>query len=328
MSGSRSAGNSLNIYAAIAANRRKTALLVAGFVLVVALAVEAFGIVVGLPPAPATAVATVAALLSLAAAWWAYRAGDNLMLGVSAARPASRDEHLALFRAVENLCIGAGVPMPRIYVIDDTAINAFATGRDPAHASIAVTRGLLERVERLELEGVLAHELSHIRNFDTRLMMMTAALVGLIAVLVDVALRMTWFGAGTRRRYRGKGEDAGGALLLVVAIVALVVAPIVARLIQLAVSREREYLADASAALLTRYPEGLARALESIAGDKEPLEVATKGTAHLYIANPLKGQESALNNLFSTHPPIGDRVARLRAMAGSVGGSRSGGGRE
>jgi heat shock protein HtpX len=316
MSVSPSLDSTLNIYAAISANRRKTVLLVALFVLVVVVAVEAFGIVIGLPFYPASVVAALAGGASVLVAYWAYRSGDSLVLGVSAARLASREEHLGLFRSVENLCIGAGVPMPKLYVIDDSAPNAFAIGRDPAHASIAVTTGLLDKIERLELEGVLAHELSHIRNFDTRLMMMTAVMVGLIAMLVDVALRMTWFGAGTRRRYKGKGENAGGAVLLVLALIALIAAPILARLIQLAMSREREYLADASGALLTRYPEGLARALEKISADKEPLEVATKGTEHLYITNPLKGQESALNDLFSTHPPIEERIARLRAMAG------------
>lgn len=318
MSGSPSLDSTLNIYSAIASNRRKTVLMVVLFLLVIAVAVEAFGIVIGLPIVPATVVAGMGIGVSLLVAYWAYHSGDSLVLGVSAARPASPQEHAAFFRTVENLCIGAGTPMPKLYVIDDSAPNAFAIGRDPAHASVAVTTGLLEKMERLELEGVLAHELSHIRNYDTRLMMMTAVLVGLVAILVDVALRMTWFGAGTRRRYKGKGEDAVGALLLVAAVVALILAPILARLIQMAVSREREYLADASGALLTRYPDGLARALEKIAADKEPLEVATKGTEHLYIANPLKGQESALNDLFSTHPPIEDRIARLRAMAGAV----------
>jgi heat shock protein HtpX len=313
---SPSPDNALNIYAAVSANRRRTALLVVAFIAVVVVAVKAVGILIGLPLFPASGIAAIAGALSILAAYWAYRSGDGLLLGVSAARPASREEHLAFFRTIENLCIGAGLPVPKLYVIDDSAPNAFATGRDPAHASLAVTTGLLDKMERLELEGVLAHELAHIRNFDTRLMMMTAILVGLVAVLVDVALRMTWFGAGTRRRYRGKGEDAGGAVLLVLAIVALVAAPVLARLIQLAISREREFLADASAALLTRYPEGLARALEKISADTEPLEVATKGTEHLYISSPLKGQESALNDLFSTHPPVEDRIARLRAMAG------------
>jgi heat shock protein HtpX len=204
--------------------------------------------------------------------------------------------------------------MPKVYVIQDGAINAFATGRDPQHASIAVTTGLLQKTEKLELEGVIAHELSHIGNYDTRLMMVTAVLVGLIAILVDVMLRFTWYGAGHRKRYKGKGEGGAGAIVLIVAIVALVLAPIVSRFIQLAVSRQREYLADASSALLTRYPAGLAGALEKISKDDDPLDVATKGTAHLFIANPFKGNESSLNSLFQTHPLIEDRIARLRGM--------------
>jgi heat shock protein HtpX len=262
--------------------------------------------------------AGLAALVSLAVAWWAYRSGDSIVLRLSEARPATRESHTALYRTVENLCIGAGLPMPKVYVIDDGAPNAFATGRDPQHASIAVTTGLLQKMKPLELEGVIAHELSHIRNLDIRLMMMTAVLVGLIAVLVDVALRSTWFGAGSRRRYKGKGEDAGGMVLLIASIIIMVLAPIIAKLIQLAVSRQREYLADASGALLTRYPVGLADALEKISGDPDPLDVATKGTEHLYIVNPLKAHASSMNDLFSTHPPLEDRVARLRAMAGQV----------
>lgn len=255
-------------------------------------------------------------LIALLLALWAYRKSDSLVLSISEAKPAERDKYPELFRTVENLCIGAGLPMPGIYIIDDTAPNAFATGRDPQHASIAVTSGLLQKMEKLELEGVIAHELSHIGNFDTRLMVVTAVLVGFIAILTDILLRLTWYGAGRRPRYRGKGEGIVGVISLFAAFIVIIIAPIVARLLQMAVSRQREYLADASAAMLTRYPMGLARALEKIAKDTEPLEVATKGTAHLYISNPLKGQESFLNDLFSTHPPVEDRIARLSAMAG------------
>ena len=247
-----------------------------------------------------------------------FRFADSLVLGISEAKEADRQQYLELYRTVENLCIGAGLPMPRVYVIDDSAPNAFATGRDPQHASIAVTKGLLQKMNKLELEGVIGHELSHIGNYDTRLMVISAVLIGFIAIVVDVFLRYTWYGAGTRRRYKGQGEGAGGAILLVLAIVAIVLAPIVARMLQLAISRQREYLADASSALLTRYPEGLAKALEKIDHDTEPLEIATKGTAPLFITNPLKGHESALNNLFETHPPIAERVARLRAMEGAI----------
>lgn len=316
MSESPSLRESLNIYTAIAANRRKTVVLMFFFVLLIAVVVEAVGIILGLPLQAASIVAGSAGVVGLLLAFWAYRSGDSVVLGISEAKLAKREDQLELFRTVENLCIGSGLPMPKIYVINDSSPNAFATGRDPQHASIAVTTGLLSKMDKLELEGVIAHELSHVRNFDTRLMMITAILVGLIAILVDVALRLTWFGAGTRGRYRGRGQDAGGMILLIVAIVAAILAPIVAKLIQLAISREREYLADASGALLTRYPMGLANALEKIEADPDPLEVATKGTAHLYISNPLKGHKSAMNSLFSTHPPTRERISRLRAMAG------------
>jgi len=322
MSESPSVTSALNIYSAIAANRRKTILFVGAFVLVVAVVVEAFGVILGLPLVPASIVAGVTAVIAIIASYVAYRSGDSVVLRMSEAKPASRETHLQLFRTVENLCIGAGMPLPRIYVIEDGATNAFATGRDPEHASIAVTTGLLAKLEPLELEGVIAHELSHIRNCDIRLMMMTAVMVGLIAILVDVALRATWYGAGSRGRYRGKGEGKGGAVLLVIAVIALVLAPIIAKLIQLAVSRQREYLADASGALLTRYPPGLAGALEKISTDDDPLDAATKGTEHLYIANPFRHNESRLNSMFSTHPPIEDRIVRLKLMAGELAGAR------
>ncbi|MBM3948362.1 MAG: M48 family metallopeptidase [SAR202 cluster bacterium] len=314
MSRSASPTSSISIHDAIAANRRNTNLLMGGFVLTVGVVVFAAGVVLGLPPDVSGIVAAVGAGISVVIAWLLYRSSDSIVLGISEAKQVTREQYPELFRTVENLCIGAGLPMPKVYVIQDGAINAFATGRDPHHASIAVTTGLLQKTEKLELEGVIGHELSHVGNYDTRLMMVTAVLVGLIAILVDVMLRMTWYGAGARKRYKGKGEGGAGVLLLIGAIVALVLAPIVARLIQLAVSRQREYLADASSALLTRYPAGLAGALEKISKDDDPLDVATKGTAHLFIADPFKGNESSLNSLFQTHPPIAERIARLRAM--------------
>jgi heat shock protein HtpX len=203
-----------------------------------------------------------------------------------------------------------------VYVIKEGSPNAFATGRDPQHASIAVTTGLLEKMNKLELEGVIAHELSHIRNYDIRLMLVAVVTVGLIAIMADVLLRFTWYGAGARSRYRGKGENAGGVILLGLGILAAILAPLVARIIQMALSRQREYLADASGALLTRYPEGLASALEKIAKDPDPLDVSTKGTAHLWIAEPFKGQRNEVKaaGLYDTHPPIQNRIERLRSM--------------
>jgi len=204
--------------------------------------------------------------------------------------------------------------MPKVYIIEDTAPNAFATGRDPQHAVVVVTSGLLQKLDKQELEGVIAHELSHVKNYDIRLMTIAVVLVGLVALMADFMLRFTWFGAGRRSGNRGKGEGAIGAVILLLAILAAIFAPLAAKLIQLAISRKREYLADADGALLTRYPDGLARALEKITADTEPLEVANKATAHLYIINPLHEHKSWANNLFSTHPPVEERIRRLRAM--------------
>jgi heat shock protein HtpX len=204
--------------------------------------------------------------------------------------------------------------MPRVYVIEDASPNAFATGRDPDHAAVAVTRGLLQKLDKLELEGVLAHELSHVGNYDIRVMTIVVVLVGLAALMADFLLRLTYFGSGRRTSNRGRGSGGAVALVYGLALVGAVLTPIVAQLIRFAVSRQREYLADASGALLTRYPEGLARALEKIAADPEPLQSANKATAHLYINNPLAEHRSFLNNLFSTHPPIAERVRLLRAM--------------
>ena len=280
------------------------------FVLLVAAMVEVIALALGLGTGPAVATLIVASIFVLIS----YRFSDRVVLGMSGAREVAHGKDPDLYHLVENLCIGAGMPVPRIYIIDDTAPNAFATGRDPSHAYIVVTKGLLQKLDKLELEGVLAHELSHIRNYDIRLMTLVVMLVGLVALLADFFLRWTWYGAGHRRGNRGKGEGAGGAILLVVALVMAILAPIAAQLIRFAISRKRESLADASGALLTRYPEGLARALEKISQDKEPLEAANKATAHLYIINPLKDHRSWLNNLFSTHPPIQERIKALRSM--------------
>ncbi|TMC38897.1 MAG: zinc metalloprotease HtpX, partial [Chloroflexi bacterium] len=203
----------------------------------------------------------------------------------------------------------AGIPKPKVYVIEDSAPNAFATGRDPKHSSVAVTRGLLTKLDRNELQGVLAHELSHVRNFDIRVMLIVAVLLGMVALISDWIFRSMFWGG------RGRDRDRGGnPILLVVAIVLAILTPIIAQLIQLAVSRRREYLADASGALLTRYPAGLANALRKIAADKDALEVANKATAPLYIANPLHDEPRFLDGLFDTHPPIQERIKRLEAM--------------
>jgi len=240
---------------------------------------------------------------------------DSIIIAISQAKQLQRADNVELFRLVENLCIADGLPMPRIYVIDDSAPNAFATGRDPKHAAVVFTSGILEKLNKNELEGVIAHELSHVKNFDIRVMAVVTILVGLVALLADVFFRSLWWGGG--RRNNQERNNAGG-ILLVIAIVLALLSPLIAQLIQLAVSRRRESLADASGAVLTRNPDALADALVKISSDKEPLEVANKGTAHLYITNPFKedhkGGVTWFANLFNTHPPIEERVAALRAM--------------
>jgi heat shock protein HtpX len=297
------------IYDRIDSNRRKTILLMALFFLVVAGAAIAISVLAGVP----LGYSPIIIVLVLVFIGFSYFASGSVALGVSGARQVSQSDEKELYRLVENLCIGSGLPMPKVYVIEDGSMNAFATGRDPKHASVAVTRGLMNKLERIELEGVLAHELSHIGNRDTLLMTTVVVLIGTLALLADLGLRLTWFGAGTRGTYRDD-NSRGAAILLVAAMVFLILSPIIARIISLAVSRQREYLADASGALLTRYPEGLARALEKIRGDTDPLDQATKATEHLYIVNPLLDHQSKLNSLFATHPPLEERIRLLRAM--------------
>ncbi len=299
----------MTIYEQISSNRWKTALLMFLFIVLVAAFIQVIGLYLGL----GYEVGIMALVLSTIVAIIGYYSSSSMILAISGAKEVKHDENPEIYHVVENLCIGQGLPVPKIYLIDDTAPNAFATGRDPKHASIAVTKGLLAKLDKLELEGVIAHELSHVKNFDIRLMAVTTVLVGFVALLADLFLRYAWLGGGRRSSDR-RGGGSGGAILLIIALIMAILAPIAAKLIQLAVSRRREYLADASGALLTRYPEGLARALEKISADTEPLEVANKATAHLYIVNPLKDHTSWLNNMFSTHPPINARIKALRAM--------------
>ena len=298
----------LNIYDAVAANRWRTVALVTVFTGILI----ALGYVVGEVFAPGGGVAMVPAALGLSgvSATASYFAGDKLVLAQSQARELAPGEEPQLRNIVETLSIGLGIPPPRIYLIDDTAPNAFATGRDPKHASIAVTRGLIDKLDRTETEGVIAHELSHVGNHDIRVMLLVTVLVGTIALLSDWMFRSFAFGGGRRGRDRG----GGGGIILIIAIALAILTPIIAMLIQFAVSRQREYLADASGALLTRYPPGLASALRKIAADKEALEVANKATASLYFANPLKDAPRAMDGLFDTHPPIAERIRRLEAM--------------
>jgi heat shock protein HtpX len=298
------------IYDRIDSNRRSTFLLLLVFVALLAGASIAMGIVLGLP----YPFAPLLVIPFLVIALIMYYRSPQVALAISQAHEVTKAEEPELYRTVENLCIGAGLPMPKVYVIEDGSPNAFATGRDPDHAAIAVTRGLLQKLDKLELEGVIAHELSHIGNYDIRVMTIVVVLVGLTALMADFALRLTLFGAGRRSSNRGRGGGAGVAIIYAIALVAIILTPIAAQIIRFAISRQREFLADASAALLTRYPDGLARALEKISADPDPLEVANKATAHLYINNPLHEHKSFLNNLFSTHPPIEERIQQLRAM--------------
>ena len=258
----------------------------------------------------------IAVIIAVSQAFISYYYSDKITLAISGAHEVKHNENPQLYHIVENLCITAGLPVPKIYIIDDSAPNAFATGRDPKHAVICVTRGLLDKLNKTELEGVISHELSHIGNFDIRLMTITVVLVGIVALLSDWFLRWSWWGDSRRR---DDNSQLGGILALV-AIILVILSPIIAQLIKLAISRKREFLADASGALLTRYPDGLANALEKIARDHEPLEAANKATAHLYIENPFKeGEKRSVSwfvNLFNTHPPVEERIKKLRAIIG------------
>jgi heat shock protein HtpX len=251
-----------------------------------------------------------AGLMNFVSYFWS----DKIVLGISRAKLVNEKDNKELYRIVENLGIAVGLPTPKIYIIEDSAPNAFATGRDPKHAAIAFTSGILEKLNKQELEGVAAHELSHVGNRDTLLMAVVSVLVGTIALLADFFLRSMWFGG------RDNDRENNNTIFLVLAIVAAILAPIVATLIQLSVSRRREFLADASGVLITRNPDGLIKALEKISADREPLEVANRGTAHMYIVNPLKGKDVAefMANLFNTHPPMEQRIKALREMEGKI----------
>lgn len=256
-----------------------------------------------------------AVIFSVFSAFASYYWGDSIVLAMSGARPADRVRDFDFFTVAENLAIASGLPKPRLYVIDDPAMNAFATGRDPQHSVVCATSGLLQKLDRREIEGVIAHELSHVKNFDTRLMAVVAVLVGTVAFLADIFLRSLWWG-GFRRSNRDRNEGSLGAILMLAGIVLAILSPLIATLIQLAISRKREYLADATGADLTRYPDGLARALEKLSSDKQVLATASNATAHLFITNPFKGKEAKtwFVGLFDTHPPIKERIRILRSL--------------
>jgi heat shock protein HtpX len=254
----------------------------------------------------------VALIVALVMALTSFFGGGGILMGISRAREIQKRDNPQLFNVVEEMAIAGGLPMPRVFVINDSAPNAFATGRNPEHAMVAVTTGLLDKLNRSELQGVIAHEMSHVRNYDILFAMMMAVMVGVVALLSDFFLRSTFYGMGRRSSKRSKG--GGGGIIVLIAILLAILAPIVSKLIQLAVSRQREYLADASAVELTRDNEGLASALEKISGDKEVLEVANRATQHLYIVNPIKPFEDRAKALFSTHPPIKERIGRIRSI--------------
>ena len=300
------------MYEHIARNKRDSALLILAIAALLLLLGYVFARAFGAPSEMGIGVALVVAVVTFLVS---YYGGDSIVLGVSGAREIQKKDHLQLFNIVEEMAIASGLPMPRIYIIEDSAPNAFATGRSPQKASIAVTRGLLEKLNRDELQGVIAHEMAHIQNYDIRLSMLLAILVGGIALLCDMFWRSFRYG-GIRRRSddrRGGGQEQ--IIFLILAVILAILAPIVAKLLELAVSRRREYLADAAAALMTRYPEGLASALEKIGNDREVLEVANRATQHLYIVNPIKSFEERAERLTDTHPPIRERIRRLREMA-------------
>lgn len=299
------------MYEQIASNKRRSVLLVFFFLALIFLLAWLFEQMVGMGTEGLVAAVVIAVVMTIGS----YYASDKIVLAMSKARPVTKEEFPYLYNVVEGLTIAAGLPPPRCYVIEDTAPNAFATGRNPKNSVIVVTTGLIEKLNRVELEGVIAHEMSHIKNYDVLLQTLTVVMVGVVALLSDWMRRTFWMGGGRRRDSdRGKGSGGGAAIIVAVALIMAILSPLIAQLIRFAVSRKREFLADASGAMLTRYPPGLASALRKISADKEPLEVANKATAHMYIVNPLKDIRGPVNKLFSTHPPIEERIAALEKM--------------
>lgn len=296
------------MYNQIDSNKRKTAILIAIFVVIVLLIGWAFSELTDIGYSGLV----IAAIISVALSLVSYFQGDKVALMAAGAKgPITKIDNPYVYRMVENLIITAGLSLPKIYIIPDPAINAFATGRNPQHASIAITTGAIEKLANEELEGVIAHELSHIKNYDILLMTIVIVLVGLIALLSDWFIRIRFWGGGRREN---KGSNQLEIIILLFGVFLLILSPIIGKLIQLAISRKREFLADASGSLLTRYPEGLAKALEKIEAESMPLKRANNATAHLYTATPFGRKKHFLSNLFATHPPIEERIAALRKM--------------
>jgi len=298
------------MFAEVRGNKLKSLLLLSLFVIIIG----ALGAAIGLIYHSLYFGIGIAVIFGIFYALFGFFSGDQMILGASGARPVTKKDNPYLYNTVEGLAIAAGIPTPKAYIIDDSALNAFSTGRDPQHASITVTSGLLEKMDRQELEGVVGHEMSHIKNYDIRLMMLVVVLIGVTILLSDLLLRTFLWGGKSRDDREGKGGQIQ-LIFIVVGLVLAVLAPIIAQLIQLAISRKREFAADANAAVLTRYPEGLANALKKIAKDPDPLvDRANKATAHLFISTPFRKSEGFFTNLFSTHPPIQERIKRLEAM--------------
>lgn len=296
-------------------NLRRSRLLIAAFVLAVAAAGYGFGYL--FDPVAAPAALLVALAVSLVGAYGAYAAGDRVVLAVSRARPVTHEQEPRLHNLIEGLSIAAGLPKPRVYVVEDPAPNAFATGRDPEHASIAVTRGLLEKMNRVELEGVVAHELSHVRNRDTKVLMVAATLVGVVVLISDWTLRGLFWGFGGGRRRDGGRQGEAAMVFFLIGLALAVLMPLFAMAMQAAVSRRREELADVTAVHLTRYPPGLAGALRKLLADQTVVHTASRATAALWIESPLqreKGFFGWLNRLFDTHPPLQQRIRILEEL--------------
>lgn len=298
-----------------AANRRKSLLLLVSVGLILGVLGFAIGFGTTADPFGGLLFTAGAVVLAFFLAAGSYFAGDRVVLAASQAKPVTEETHPELMNVVREMTIAAGIPMPKVHVIEDSAPNAFATGRSPEHASIAVTTGLLDKLDREELQGVIAHELGHVRNYDIRFMLLVGVMVGGIALLADMFLRYTfWFGG----RRGGRGDRSGGGILqlvmIVLAVVLAILAPIAARLVQMSVSRQREYLADATAVEFTRNPTGLEQALWKIGTDQDVLEVANRSTQHLYFINPIKKFEKRASSVWATHPPLADRIDRLREL--------------
>ena len=298
-------------YQLVAANKRRSAVIMVGFVLFIVTAVYVMSQGLGYGLSMVGFALVVSGLISLSAYWWS----DKMILGISKAKPANRQQYFDFFTTTENLCLGQRLPMPKLYVINDSAMNAFATGRDPEHAVVVATTGLLERLNRSEIEAVVGHELSHVKNYDIRLMSIVAILVGLISLIADWFLRSAAWG-------RGRNDDRQSnqlqMIFFIVGILLALLSPLIAQLIKLAISRRREFLADAGSVAMTKNPQGMIAALEKISTDREPLEVANKATAHLYISDPLKNRHDQIGwfaKLFQTHPSVTERIQTLQQIS-------------